>query len=182
MVLSYTGVAKKLKFKIFCTPHSTQYFVVLCHVLATTTTSIPPLQMKMEKTIETTGRIPLTTQVQYTHTKSISCLEGSDAMRCKHIAKRVHLVTKVSLTFLFFDVCSFSSFIQQSWFPPMYKSPTTPLDFYTWFAVGFISTISSRYPKSCEFHIHSQVSIKSLFQTVPESKAEESTLTLPSVK
>lgn len=115
-----------------------------------TTTSIPPLQMKMEKPIETTGRIPLTTQVQYTHTKSISCLEGSDAMRCKHIAKRVHLVTKGSLTFLFFYVCSFSSFIQQSWFPPMYKSTMTPLDFHTWFAVGFIcgnvSTKSSRYP------------------------------------
>lgn len=101
MVLSYTGVAKKLKFKIFCTPHSTQYFVVLCHVLATNDHLDPPLQMKMEKPIETTGRIPLTTQVQYTHTKSISCLEGSDAMRCKHIAKRVHLVTKGSLTFLF---------------------------------------------------------------------------------
>lgn len=68
--------------------------------------------MKMKKkTIEITGRIPLTTQVQYTHTKSISCLEGSDAMRCKHIAKTVHLGTKRSSTFplscLFFEFLDF---------------------------------------------------------------------------
>lgn len=118
MVLSYTGVAKKIKFKIFCTPHSTQYFVVLlCHLLSTNNHLNPPFtneDEKKKKTIEITGRIPLTTQVQYTHIKSISCLEGSDAMRCKHIAKTVHLVTKCSLTFpfsyLFFQFTDFFFF------------------------------------------------------------------------
>lgn len=50
LVLSYTGVAKKLKFKIFCTPHSTQYFVVLCHVLATNNHLDPPFTNEDGKT------------------------------------------------------------------------------------------------------------------------------------
>lgn len=143
MVLSYTGVAKKIKFKIFCTPHSTQYFVaLLCHLLSTNNHLNPPFTNEDEKkkTIEITGRIPLTTQVQYTHIKSISCLEGSDAMRCKHIAKTVHLVTKCSLTFpfsyLFFQFTDFFFFFNNlSWFPSMYKSTMKPLNVHTWFAV-----------------------------------------------
>lgn len=159
MVLSYTGVAKKIKFKIICTPHSTQYFVVLlCHLLSTNNHLNPPFtneDEKKKKTIEITGRIPLTTQVQYTHTKSISCLEGSDAIRCKHIAKTVHLVTKCSLTFqlscLFFQFLDFFFSNNLSWFPPMYKSTMKPLNVHTWFAVDFIcgtlSTMSNKYPR-----------------------------------
>lgn len=50
MVLSYTGVAKKIKLKIFCTPHSTQYFAaVSCHALATDDHLNPPFTNKDEK-------------------------------------------------------------------------------------------------------------------------------------
>lgn len=50
LVLSYTGVAKKIKFKIFCTHHSTQYFVVLlCHLLSTNNHLNPPFTNEDEK-------------------------------------------------------------------------------------------------------------------------------------
>lgn len=167
MVLSYTGVAKKIKFKIFCTPHSTQYFVVLlCHLLSTNKHLNPPFTNEDEKkkTIEITGRIPLTTQVQYTHTKSISCLEGSDAMRCKHIAKTVHLVTKCSLTFrLFFQFLDFF-FLNNLSFHPCIKVQRSP----STFRLGLLQTsYVASHPlcqanildtsQSCKFHIHSQV-------------------------
>jgi len=61
-------------------------------------------------------------------------------MRCKHIAKTVHLVTKCSLTFpfscLFFQFLDFFFFSNNlSWFPPMYKSTMKPPNVHTWFAV-----------------------------------------------
>lgn len=50
LVLSYTGVAKKIKFKIFCTPPSTQYFVVLlCHLQSTNNHFNPPFTNEDEK-------------------------------------------------------------------------------------------------------------------------------------
>lgn len=99
-------------------------------------------------------------------------------MRCKHIAKTVHLVTKCSLTFrLFFQFLDFF-FLNNLSFHPCIKVQRSP----STFRLGLLQTsYVASHPlcqanildtsQSCKFHIHSQVTEKkkkSLFETVPD--------------